>query len=275
MDAARPTAAPAPVAGRIRRGARRALTVGVLVPAVALAIAAPAFADVSAVQGNASGLTVSLSGLINATVGPTPTSSIPGTGGTDADNVASVAVPGLGGVGVIDTSTTGTTGSGGSVQSSAEVAGVNLSATLVNLVTADVIGSQCTSNEAGSTGSSTITNLKVLGQTVTANGSPNQTLTVTVPLVGTVIVHINEQLNAGTAPSTSITVNALRLEVNLLGGVAAGSVTISQSVCGVTGDGTAVPAGAIGGVLLTGLAAIGFVGYQFSRRRRGQGIVPA
>jgi hypothetical protein len=32
-----------------------------------------------------------------------------------------------------------------------------------------------------------------------------------------------------------------------------------------------VPAGAIGGVLLAGLVAIGFVGYQVTRRRRRPG----
>jgi len=269
MDAARPTPASGHSAGRIRRGARRALTVGVLVPAVALAVAAPAFAAVTAVQGSAYGVNVDLSGLVNVDVGPTPESTIPGTGGTDTDTVATVALTGIGGVGVVTTSSTGTTGAGGTVTSSAEVANANIGRTGLSLLAASVINSQCTSNEAGSSGSSTVTGLRVLGQAVTVTGSPNQTLTVTVPAVGSVIVHINEQISTGSPPSSSITVNALRLEVNLLGGAASGSVTIAQSVCGVTGDAVGVPTGAIGGVLLTGLAAIGFVGFQFSRRRRG------
>lgn len=274
MDAARPTAAPAAPAGRLRRGARRALTVGVLVPAVALAVAAPAFAAVTAVNGSAAGVQVNLSGLINANVGPIPTSSIGPSGGTDTDTVASVAVPGTAGVGVVTTTTTGSTGNGGTVTSSAEAANVDLSVLALNLLRASVIRSTCTSDETGSTGSSTLTGLQVLGQTINVTGAPNQTVTVNLGVVN-VTVHINEQIVAGTAPSSSITVNALRLEVSALGNAVAGSVLIGQSVCGVTSDGTAVPAGAIGGVLLTGLAAVAFVGYQFSRRRRGPGIVPA
>ena len=268
MDAARLAPAPRDIAGGIRRGARRALTVGVLVPTVALAVAAPAFAAVTAVQGSAYGINAALSGAVTVNVPPTPQSTIPGTGGTDADNLASVSLPGIGGVGVINTSTTGSIGSGGTVTSSAEVANANIGRTGLSLLTASVINSRCTSDESGSAGSSTVTGLQVLGQSVNVTGNPNQTVTVTVPLVGSVIVHINEQITGGSAPSTSITVNALRLEVSLLAGVANGSVTIAQSVCGVASDGAAVPTGAIGGVLLTGLAAVGFVGFQRSRRRR-------
>jgi hypothetical protein len=267
MDAARTTPASGHSAARIRRGARRALTVGVLVPAVALAVAAPAFAAVTAVQGSAYGVNVDLSGLVNVDVGPTPESTIPGTGGTDTDTVANVALTGIGGVGVVTTSSTGTVGAGGTVTSSAEVANANIGRTGLSLLTASVINSRCTSDESGSSGSSTITGLQVLGQPVTVTGSPNQTVTVNLG-IASVIVHINEQISTGTAPSSSITVNALRLEVSAPP-VATGSVTIAQSVCGVTGDAVGVPTGAIGGVLLTGLAAVGFVGFQFSRRRRG------
>ncbi len=73
MDAARPFAAPCGPAGRIRRGARRALTVGVLVPAVALSLAGPALADVTAVTGNATAPHVDATGLLTLDLEPDPT----------------------------------------------------------------------------------------------------------------------------------------------------------------------------------------------------------
>ena len=92
MDAARSTPAAGTTTGRVRRGARRALTVGVLVPAVALVVATPALAAVTAVQGSASGLNMNLSGAISANVGPLPESTIPATGGSDSDNLSITTV---------------------------------------------------------------------------------------------------------------------------------------------------------------------------------------
>ena len=238
MDAARPTPASGHTAGRIRRGARRALTVGVLVPAVALAVAAPAFAAVTAVQGSAYGVNVDLSGA-----GRTSTSARPpsrrsrGPAAPTRTTVATVRArrhrrrrcghhqhaPGR-------------IGAGGTVTSSAEVANANIGRTGLSLLTASVINSRCTSNEAGSAGSSTVTGLQVLGQPVTVTGEPEPDADG-----DRAARRLGDRAHQRAdhhrqAPSSSITVNALRLEVNLLGGVATGSVTIAQSVCGVTGD---------------------------------------
>jgi hypothetical protein len=125
------------------------------------------------------------------------------------------------------------------------------------------VSSTCTSNETGSTGSATITGLTVAGNPVTVSTGPNTTLNI----AGVGILHINEQTVTGSAPSSGITVNALRLEINA-GPLGSGSIILGQSVCGVTGTGTATPTGAVGGVLLTGLVAVAFGGYQLRRRRR-------
>lgn len=269
MDEARPTAVPRDPAGSLRRGARRALTVGAIVPAVALAIAAPAFAAVTAVDGAASGVSASTTGTLAISVPPTPSVALPSGGSATpiTGTVASVNAAPLLSTGVVNTSTQGTP-AGGSVTSSASVddtALVGLAG--ANLLTADVISSQCVSNESGSTGSSTITGLTALGVPVNVTGAPNQT----VNIAGLGTLHINEQITTGSGSSTSIVVNALRLQLNVPLATT-GTVTLSHSECGVTSDDTTVPTGAVGGVLLSGLAAIGFAGFQFSRRRRGQGV---
>jgi hypothetical protein len=265
MDAARPFAAPWGPAASIRRGARRALTVGVLVPAVALSLAGPALAAVTAVTGSATGIAASTTGVLAVNVAATPTVSLPsGGGGPLTDTVASVNAAPLLSTGELNVSTEGSTGAGGSVDSSASVDDTSLVGLLnANLLTATAISSACTSDETGSTGSTTIAGLTALGNPITVTGSPNQTVNV----AGLGTLFINEQTTTGSAPSSSITVNALRVQLNIAG-VVAGSITIAQSVCGVTGDGVGVPAGAIGGVLLAGLVAVAFVGYQVSRRRR-------
>ena len=278
MDAARPFAAPCGPAGRIRRGARRALTVGVLVPAVALSLAGPALADVTAVTGNADGVRVTASGPLTLNVGPIPTVTLPVGGGNETDSLATVSAPGLLSAGIVNVSTIGSTGPSGVVNSFAEVADADLGISVAgllgldDLLTATTIRSDCQSNESGSTGSTTIADLTVLGNDITIDGTVDQQVPITLPVVGNVgTVHINEQIVTGTPPSTSIVVNAVRIELDVpvLLTTLSVDVILAQSECGVTGDGVAVPAGAIGGVLLAGLAAIGFVGYQLRHRRPG------
>ncbi len=56
----------------------------------------------------------------------------------------------------------------------------------------------------------------MLGNAVTVTGSPNQEVPITLPVLGNVgTVHINEQTTTGTAPSTTITVNAVRIELDV------------------------------------------------------------
>lgn len=266
MDAARFLAAPRGPAVRVRRGARRVLTLGVLVPSVALVLAGPALADVSAVSGAASGISVATTGLLAVTVANTPSVTLPIAGSAvplTATTAAVNAAP-LVNTGVLTVSTKGTTGNGGSVTSSATVNSTSVAGVLAaNLLGAGVITSSCLSNESGSTGMSSIANLTALGMAVPVTGAPNQVVNV----AGLGTLHINEQIVTGSGSSTAITVNALRLSL-AIPAVVTGDVIIAQSQCGVTGNGVSVPTGAIGGVLLAGLVAVGFVGVQLRRRRR-------
>lgn len=241
---------------------------GVLVPSVALALAGPALADVTAVSGSASGLSVATTGLVAVNLAATPLVTLPTAGSATpiTNNLASVNAAPLASTGALAVSTEGTTGSGGSVTSAAIVNNTTVVGALAaNLLTTGIIRSQCLSNETGSTGAASIANLTALGNPVTVTGNPNQT----VNIAGLGTLHINEQVVTGTGSTTAITVNALRLSLNIAG-LATGDVTIAQSQCGVTGSGAgvSVPTGAIGGVLLAGLVAIGFVGAQLRRRRR-------
>ncbi|GAY09552.1 choice-of-anchor P family protein [Pseudonocardia sp. N23] len=256
-----------PPASRGRRIARCVALVA-LVPAMAIASAGAAFADVSAVSGSAFGESVNVTvlgtGLV--TSGPLPTVTLPalGSAGPVTDNAANVSVLGLLSTGVLNVSTQGVPGATGSVTSSATVANPKVGLAIAPAITADAVGSTCTSNSSGSTGSTTIANLRVLGAPVDVSAVPNTGLNVAN--VG--ILYVNEQVTTGSGASTGITVNAVRVTLNA--GLGNGTIIIGQSKCAVTGDGVVVPTGAVGGVLLAGVVAAGFGVTQVRRRRRGE-----
>lgn len=249
------------------RAGRRALALTALVPVFALGMATAAYADVTSVTGSAFGERVQVTTALGVGVssGPLPTVTLPAAGSAApvTNSAATANVAGLLTAGVLNVSTQGTTGAGGSVQSSAQVTNPVLGLPLAPAVAADAVGSTCTANEAGATGTTTIANLRILGATVTVPTAPNSSLSVAG--VGTLFV--NEQVVSGAAPSQSITVNALRLQLNAPLGLGTGSIIIAQSVCGVVGTAVVVPTGAVGGVLLTGLVAVLFGANQLRRRR--------
>lgn len=248
------------------RRASRGLAVLALIPTFGLVLATAAVADVTAVTGSAYGESVNVTTLVGrlVTSGPAPTVTLPAGGSATpvTASLASVNVAVLT-TGVLNVSTQGTAGPSGSVTSSATVANPAVGLGLLNVLSATVVGSSCTSNEAGSTGTTTLAGLKLLGLPATVATAPNTTVNV----LGVGILHVNEQILTGSGASTGITVNALRLEINA-GALGNGSIIIGQSVCGVTGTGVVVPTGAIGGVLLTAIVAVAFGVYQFGRRRR-------
>ncbi|HEY0812429.1 MAG TPA: choice-of-anchor P family protein [Pseudonocardia sp.] len=250
------------------RRALRGVAVLAMVPACGLLLATAAYADVTTVTGSAFGESVSVTTALGVAVnsGPMPTVTLPAGGSATpvVNSAASVNTPVLT-TGVLNVSTQGTPGPSGSVTSSTSVTNpkVGIAVVAPNLVTATTVTSTCTSDQTGSTGSATIAGLTVLGSPVSVSTAPNSTLNIAN--VG--ILHVNEQTVTGSAPSSGITVNALRLEINA-GPLGGGSIIIGQSVCGVTGTGTATPTGAVGGVMLTGLVAVAFGGYQLRRRRR-------
>lgn len=95
------------------------------------------------------------------------------------------------------------------------------------LIHADAVTSSCTSNSAGSTGSTSIVNLQIDGTSILSGAVPANT---DIPIiVGT--LHLNEQLPKPPSKST-ITVNAI--DVELAKPFGSGHIIISQSHCDVT-----------------------------------------
>lgn len=242
-----------------RRRAARALALALLVPAFGLGLAGQAFAEVTAVAGGAVGVGVDS--------GPMPAVTLPAGGGAlpVTNGVATVGVPGLLSTGAVAVATQGAPGPTGSVQSSAQVAGLTVGP---GALAVDAVGSRCGADEAGATGSATIGDVYLSGVPTAVATAPGTVLDV----AGLGALHVNEQVVTGTAPYQSVTVNALRLELDQqVAGT--GSIVVGQSVCGVAGDGVVVPTGAVGGVLLTGLVAVVVGASQIRRHRRTGGPV--
>ena len=208
-----------------------------LAPTIALAFAltltaAPATAEVTAVDGGAFGVRVDVTLLsINTTLAATPSVSLPSTGGGPiTQSLVSLGVPSVLSTGVLNTSTQGgnLNSHAGFATSSASVADVNV---LASLVTADAVASTCTSNGDGSTGSTTLTGAHVAGiGDLAVTPAPNTKLT----LPGVATITLNEQTRTDTVGSIStITVSAIH--VHLDGVLIQGDVYVSRSVCEVTG----------------------------------------
>lgn len=250
------------------RRASRGLAVLALVPTFGLVLATAAYADVTTVTGSAYGASVNVTTLVGTVVNlpPTPIVTLPAAGSAVPVTASAVSVNvAVLKTGVLNASTQGTLGAGGSVTSSANVANPAVGLGLLNALTATAVGSTCTSNEAGSSGTATVAGLTLLGLPANVSLAPNTTVNV----LGVGILHVNEQIVTGSGASTGITVNALRLEINA-GALGNGNIIIGQSVCGVTGTGVVVPTGAIGGVLLTAVVAVAFGLYQLRRTRRAR-----
>ena len=120
----------------------------------------------SAADGRVGGAAfgASASGLI--TLAPTPTVTLPLAGTPQSATAANVNALGLLSTGAV-TVTTGATGVGTAaeqVQSQAQVAAVNTSlVALTNVVNATTVTSSCTSNASGSSGTTSLVGLSLLG----------------------------------------------------------------------------------------------------------------
>jgi hypothetical protein len=233
------------------------------------AFASSALADVTQVTGSAFGESVDVRVLnVPITSGPLPSVNMvspPGGLGPFSQSALTASVPGLLSAGVLNASTQGgNLGShSGFATSSASVANVNA---LVGRITATVIGSKCTSNGDGSTGSSTLTNLNVLGLAVNAATPPNTT--INLPGIGRVI--INEQIRPTNGPTdTSIIVRAIHVELD--GPLGDGDIIIAESRCGAKGP-DVVPVAPIGLLGVTALLGLGFAGMQWKNRRDGRSV---
>jgi hypothetical protein len=195
---------------------------------IAFAMGSTAGADVGVDSGGAAGVQAdvdTLAGPVN--IPPTPSVNTPPGGGSAQQSVTNLSVPGVASASVLSATTDGTVGPGGSVSSSADVVDASAGD---DVVTADVIHSECLSDESGSSGSSSLVDASVAGNPVAVSPPPNTT--IPVPSVGTVT--LNEQQTSDGPASTGIVVNAVHVALD--GPAATGDVIISQSRCGVAGS---------------------------------------
>lgn len=228
---------------------------------LALATATPAWAS-GTVSGSAFAVSINANVAgINVTASPTPSVTLPATGGNLNQSVVSICAGVACSVlsaGVLNAATQGSTTGAPTSASSASVATVNV---LAGVLTADAIASKCTADSSGVSGSATVANAKLAGITIAVNPGPNTTLTV----AGLATVILNEQTTSSSGGTNAITVNAVHVKLNL--GVATGDIIIGQSHCDAT-VGAVVPVGTIGVLGLTGLAGIGFAFLQHRGYRR-------
>ncbi len=243
--------------------------------ACSAALASSAQADVTEVTGGAYGESVDvtlLGGLvpITTTSGPEPAVSMSATEGGPAGDLgpftastASVSVgTGLLSTGILNASTEGGNLEGddhsGFATSSASVNEVSAAA---GRITATTVGSTCTSNGDGSSGTSTLETAEVLGVAVALNPAPN----TTIPLPGVGRVILNEQIRPTNGPGdTSIIVRAIHVELD--GILGDGDIIIAESRCGAKGP-DVVPVAPIGLLGVTALLGLGFAGMQWKKRR--------
>jgi hypothetical protein len=243
--------------------------------ACSTAFASPALADVSEVSGSAFATSVNVDSIVDVTSPRTPLVEFtasqgqtpPADLGPFQQSVLSITAGSLLSTGVLNASTEGGNLEGddhsGYATSSASV---NDLSALGNRVTASTVSSECTSNGDGSTGSSSIENLRVGGVAVTVGTAPNTV--IPVPTIGSVT--INEQIRpTNGAGDTSIIVRAVHVRLN--GILGTGDIIIAESRCGAKGP-DVVPVAPIGLLGVTALLGLGFAGMQWKNRRDGRSV---
>jgi hypothetical protein len=241
-----------------------------LVAALSLGLPGAAAADVSAagaigaVEGGATGVTAVLTRATAEGADLVASRVVLSTGAGSAspvvDTVELVDRPGVLRTTRLRTSTEGTAGSG-VVRSVAQTSGLVVGPAGAPLVEVAGACSACAADGSGATGRTAVVDLRVGGRPVAVPTAPNSVLDL--PGIGT--LHVNAQVVVGAGPSVGVRVTALRLE---LSGSLTGSVVIAESVCRFRAAEVAMPATALGGVLLTALVSVAFAAAQVNRRRR-------
>jgi hypothetical protein len=185
---------------------------------LAFGIADLADADAGCCLASASGTGIKAkTSVVNTALGK---SSIGCNGGNKTDSLATASIPGLLSAGVVETSASGTTTQ---TSSHARVDDVLVTAG-ANIITATQLISDSQSSCSGNaTGSSTIQNLSINGQSVNITGEPNQV----VPIPGGIIT-INAQSGKSSGCVKNISVTALK--ISMLG---VADVTLAASQAGV------------------------------------------
>jgi uncharacterized repeat protein (TIGR01451 family) len=152
-------------------------------------------------------------------------------GGSDSDVAAGVLVPGI-----VVAATAQNTASGSIVghpnaTARSRLEGLNV---LAGLVTADVVDVRSTSTTSASsaqtTFGSTLANLRVLGQPVSASTGPNTTLLVSLPAGGRALVVIDERIVGGNGTTdTEGTINAVHVYLLSPLGLVTGEVIVGSA----------------------------------------------
>ncbi|MDP9091562.1 MAG: choice-of-anchor P family protein [Actinomycetota bacterium] len=196
-----------------------------------------------------------LSGAVN--VPPTPVSTFP-PGGTS--HLVSVNLGAVGSVGVSDATTSGDSTAGTSSATAALTNVALLALPSVAAITADAVQATCSDTAPGApTGSTTLTNAKLGGNTVLDVSPAANTKLINLPPLA--VVTLNEQFtNAG-----MLTVNAIHI---VLGPVVNGQGSLGDIIIGHVTCGPNAPS-AVGDafsfqnlpVILGGLAVIVLVGF--------------
>ncbi|HVM14793.1 MAG TPA: hypothetical protein VM287_10760 [Egibacteraceae bacterium] len=235
------------------RPASLALVLAVALAALVVALPSASHADVSAVQGSAYGCYANTTFSFDPAnpgpateTGPLPEVTLPPQGGSDTATAevcvhrAFVGGPTVVSTGPLTVTTEGTTGPGGSVTSTATLGPVNTDGN--ENFTAANVSSECTADETGVSGTTTITGGVVhnaerpdgtIGDLVVPENPPvNYTVAVDIEFARYNYI-FNEQIEN---PDGSITVNAVRMEP--LTGPLQGTMILGQVVCGVTADTT-------------------------------------
>jgi hypothetical protein len=184
---------------------------------VAATVVPASASEVASAEGSAFGLEAT--GLIPLTA--TPTIASPPTGSTQE---VTISVAGLVSATVLPltTGSVGVPGFDGSVTSTSSLAGVSI---VPGVVTVGALSSTCTANGDGTQASSSVTTLKIAGVAVSLPSPVPANYGINIPLVGS--LELNEQTSSSSGGKNIITVDALSLTLLLN----TQTLTIGQSYC--------------------------------------------
>lgn len=225
------------------KSGKTVLTLGLVVALVGPATARAEAATVHAYGGHAFGSKVNLGSVIKSGETAARTMCTTRSGVTNTDNVAAMSIPELGRIGAVTTAIS-SHDSGGSPRSvsTATTAKTRL---LAGAISASALQSRAVAERVDGhyklTGSTTFTDLTILGQAAPADPAPEQTMSL--PNIGSVL--FNHQTVSHRNGSESITVTALTITIgdgnNL--GLPTGKIVISRATANLHKPTHALPSG--------------------------------
>lgn len=181
--------------------------------------------------------------LATLTFGPEPSVVLPPEGGSVSEEVLDLdeSVAGVIGVGVtasvLRTSAEGALGPDGFATAETTVADLTLTEEVLgpiaqqvgDFITAEAVTATCSADLDGVTGSTTLVNATVLGETLEAEPEPNTEITILDPETTGATVTLNQQVEN---PDGSLSVTALVIDV-VVEEVFTATVQVGPATCGV------------------------------------------